>query len=154
MDPSEEDMRQQMFKTMVALEKAANAATAYFEAITPVPVAEPQSFTDFKCVRCTEKATTRDSQGLSVCEEHAKQPKTPTDDELKQMGKVIAKHHQALGLIATFGEFKDAGFGFQPPRGKITSLLGMRSCSDCVGTGWLARDETCKSCGSTGYIKA
>lgn len=152
MDPAEKEMREQMFKTMVALEKAANAATTYFEAVTPKPD-EPKSITDFKCVHCPEKATTRDNRGLSVCEEHVKQPKAPTEDELKQMGKIIAKHHQALGLIATFGEFKDAGFGFQPPRGKITSLLGMRSCSDCVGTGWLARDETCKSCNNTGYIK-
>lgn len=117
----EEQMREQMFKTMEALEKASNAATAYFEAITPK---EPEP------------------------------PKAPTDSELEQLGKVIAKHHQALGLIATFGEFKEAGFGILDPRRSITSKLGMRACADCGGTGWIARDETCKTCKRTGYIKA
>lgn len=118
--PADKEMREQMYKTLVALERAANAVADHFDA---------------------EKAKGEEA------------PTEPEPDAVEQLGMVVAKHHQALGLIATFGEFKEAGFGILDPRRSITSKLGMRACADCGGTGWIARDETCATCKRTGYIK-
>ena len=121
-DTTRLQMREQMFKTMVALEGAAIAATAYFE-----------------------------SMGRPA--EPVESPPEP-NEEIEQLGRVITKHHQALSILATFAEFKDSGFFGATPRGLMISMLGMRACSDCVGTGWLSRDEGCKPCRATGYIKS
>jgi len=114
--PAEDQMRQQMYKSLVALEKMCDAVTAY----------------------------------LAADEERRAKAET----ELDGMGKVVSKHHQALGILTTFSELKDVGLVGTTPRNKLVSLLGLRACPDCVGTGWIARDETCKNCGRTGYIKS
>lgn len=131
MDPAEDAMRTQMFKTMVALEKMCDAVTdflgqdgAQWPAAGAVKIVEEQEI-----------------------------PKATTGDELKSLGRIVAKHHQALGLVATFAEMRNIpAFGTQPARA-IADLLGMKACDECVGTGWIARDETCAKCGRTGYLK-
>jgi len=128
-------MRQQMFKTMVAMEKMADAVTDFLG-------------------RTGAQWPAAGSMVAGQTTEAAEPPRAPTGDELEKIGKVVAKHHQALAVIATYGVFKDAGFfGTQPDR-KLTSLLGMKACDECVGTGWIARDESCKKCGRTGYVKS
>lgn len=37
---------------------------------------------------------------------------------------------------------------------QIYRLLGLRPCEECRGTGWLARDETCKTCKRAGWLSA
>jgi hypothetical protein len=174
-DPAEDQMRQQMFKTMVALERMADAVTDFlgrsgqkWPAAGSMNVSE-ESDEDDEALRqlrmkvagggkCEHLHTQTQckvcAQWIERTAEVERRPPAPTEDELKQIGGVVAKHHQVLGLLATFGELKDGGVLNTPPRSKIISLLGMRACSDCVGTGWIARDETCASCGRTGYIKA
>ena len=125
MDPAEAEMRTQMFKSLAALERMCDAVTEHLTADKQPP----------------EQDT-------------PEPPKAPTEEGLAQLGKVVAKHHQALGLLATFGMMKDATAFGTPPAGRIAILLGMQACRNCVGTGWVARDETCDECGRTGYVKA
>lgn len=121
---TEAEMREQMFDTMVALELAAKAALLYFTSKTTVPEAkEPEP------------------------------PPKPAPKPLNTMPQLTdtAKQRRAIALIAKFAEFKDTSFGMLKAREKIANLIGMEACH-CVGTGWLARDETCKDCKGQGYL--
>lgn len=139
---AEEQMRQQTFNTMVALEEMANAVTAHLN-----PHLNPF------------EGVTRISGDLEVEGNLAVKGMTTVVNseagpgELENLGKVVAKHHQALGLIATFGMMKDKPASGTEPAWAISKLLGMKACKNCVGTGWIASDETCEECGRTGYIK-
>lgn len=119
---SEADIRNQMFLTMQALERAANAY-----------------------VLSIQKAPVESSKTVPA-------PTAPLDSDLKQIRETLDKLRKALAIIGTFGEFKKIFFGTHPNE-KVHSLVGLKSCS-CVGTGWVARDETCSECGQKGYIEA
>jgi len=137
---AEEQVREQMFKTMVALEKAANAVAKHLNPLEGV----------------TKVSGDLEVEGnLTVNGTTATGSSEVTPDVLAEISKVVAKHHQALALLASFGMMKDTPMlSGTEPAGKIASLLGMAACRNCVGTGWVARDETCSECDRTGYIKA
>jgi len=133
---SEADIRNQMFLTMQALERAANAYVlsiqkAPVESSKTVPAPTAPLDSDLKQIRET-------------LDKHRK--------ALAIIGTFLDKHRKALAIIGTFGEFKKIFFGTHPNE-KVHSLVGLKSCS-CVGTGWVARDETCSECGQKGYIEA
>jgi len=157
----EDDMRQQMFQTMISLERMAEAVTSFLTADRRPPersdgtsqisdeggdvhikgnlivdgnIEAKKDLTSYGCVSSVE----------SSYEDSSK---------LDELGKVISKHHRALGMIASFGMMKDKpAFGTEPARA-IANLLGMQACKNCVGTGWVARDETCGECDRSGYIR-
>ena len=132
-EPAEDQMRQQMYKTLGALERMADAVTDYLttDAVTDYPVADKKP---------AEEPEVTDPAASQV--------------ELDEMGKVVAKHHRALALLATFGMMKDKPMRGADPAKEIASLLGMAACRNCVGTGWVARDETCGECNKAGFLKA
>jgi hypothetical protein len=72
------------------------------------------------------------------------------DEILKQ----LASHRKALAIIGTVGGFENVSFGQSEPGRLVRSLVGLSACRECLGTGWLARDETCKTCAQNGYTKA
>jgi hypothetical protein len=123
-DPTDDPMQQQTLKTLEALEKMANAVTAYL---------------------------TADKQPAEAPEERASKASA---DALDEMGKVVAKHHKALALLVTFGMMKDKPMWSAEPADEIGALLGMKACRNCVGTGWFAGDETCGECKGSGFLKA
>ena len=164
--PAEDQMRQQMFNTMVALEKMAAAVTDHLTADK-----QPAQQDDDERRRDGQTAMLIDDDVVIkenlVVEGSIDAKKGLTtygcttmvesnfedSSKLDELGKVVAKHHQALALIATFGAFKDKhAFGTQPIRA-LANLLGLKACKDCVGTGWIARDESCDTCKQSGYIK-
>jgi hypothetical protein len=63
----------------------------------------------------------------------------------------LKAHRQALAIIARFGAFGGASFGLPDPQEQVARKIDLKAC-DCVGTGWLARDESCKGCGGRGYV--
>lgn len=79
------------------------------------------------------------------------QPTSPLDGDVEEIRKTLDAHRKALAVVAEFGQFKNVVFGMNPDR-QIQSLVKLRACPECVGTGWVARDETCKKCGRKGYI--
>lgn len=253
--PSEEQMRTQMFKTMVALEKAATSFTDYFDGFGDTPpkapgVEQPVSaysalraickscqgvvkFEDYTrqfnspedtctcdfvlldnidvppdvraiyiaihaaracppivaCPRCKRPSVVNDptklcssclrsaqnmnwknannadyffkgnvvvTGDLLVKGEHSsvesRSVPGPMQSELEDIRKQIADHRKAIAILSTFAQFKDSFFGTKPDRA-VQRLVGLKSCS-CVGTGWVARDEQCKQCSTSGYLKA
>jgi len=80
-------------------------------------------------------------------------PMAPLDSDLKEIRETLDKHRKALGLIATFGQFRDVGFFGTEPKQALSRLTKLRACPECVGTGWLARDESCKNCKTRGYLE-
>ena len=81
-------------------------------------------------------------------------PATQLDTDLKEIRETLTAHHKALAILSTFAQFIDVGFFGTKPSEKIKCLIGDRACVECVGTGWLARDERCKDCRGVGYLKA
>lgn len=123
MDPADDEMRKQMFKSLVALEKMCDAVTAHL-AVRPPEQSE------------------------------APEETSSAQESIDKMGGVVAKHHKALALLATFGMMKDRPTLGSEPSGEIARLLGMKACRNCVGTGWVARDETCGECNRSGFLTA
>jgi len=94
-------------------------------------------------------------RGVHAIRAAQKQGHGPASDSFPdEVRKELVKHRKALALISSFATFGDAGFfGVQPARA-IQSLIGSVACKECVGTGWVARDESCKHCHASGYIEA
>lgn len=74
-----------------------------------------------------------------------------TPGTLDRVIKRLDNHAKALAIIASFGGFENVSFGQSEPGGQVRSLAGISVCRECVGTGWLARDETCRDCNGKGY---
>ena len=167
--PVEDEMRAQMFKTMVALEKMAAAVTDHLTADKAEGPAQSDEPAGPKQDRQTAMLIDDDVviKGNLVVEGNIEAKKDLTtygcvtsveasyedSSKLDELGSVVAKHHQALGLLATFGTMKDGPNLGTSPIKALANLLGLKACEDCVGTGWIARDETCKTCKRAGYIK-
>jgi hypothetical protein len=160
-NPAEDEMRTQMFKTMVALEKMAMVVTHHLTADKRPPPENSREIKDGATtidgdLRVTGNLRVEGDSTISGCTSTvaSERQSLPLPTELEEIGKVVAKHHRALGLLATFGMMKDKpAFGTDPSQA-VARLLGMRACRNCVGTGWVARDESCDECERTGYIKA
>jgi len=84
----------------------------------------------------------------------ASQATAPLPTEVEVLQRMVNDHHRALALIVTFGQFKDAGFFGTKPDHAIARLIKLKACENCVGTGWVARDETCDQCKRRGYIES
>lgn len=80
-------------------------------------------------------------------------PMAPLDSDLKEIRETLDKHRKALAMLGTFAEFKDVGFFGTKPDRAVEGLIKLKACPDCVGTGWLARDESCRKC-KMGYFEA
>ncbi|KKK53413.1 hypothetical protein LCGC14_3095050, partial [marine sediment metagenome] len=194
--PTEEAMRTQMFKTMVALERMADAVTDHLTADKQPPEQNENSTT-----RCPEQKKTTEpcwsptppydqaqTERSDLCVncayplgDHRRAkiikgdlivngdltvkgctttigsqvvpgPMAPLDSDLREIREILGKHRKAIALVATFGQFKDVGFFGTKPERALQRLVRLKSCS-CVGTGWVARDESCKECKQQGYIE-
>lgn len=64
--------------------------------------------------------------------------------------KVQDDHRKALAVIAQF--FHSTNSFDLNPRREVERLIGIQACSECGGSGWLARDESCRTCGSKGFV--
>jgi hypothetical protein len=91
-------------------------------------------------------------QTTPVWPQGAPGPMAPLDGDIREIRETLDKHRKALAIIGTFGAFQDIFFGTKPNKA-VHRLVGLQSCG-CVGTGWVARDETCKTCGQSGYLEA
>ncbi len=226
--PSEEQMRTQMFKTMVALEKAATSFTDYFDGFGDAPPKAPgvehseavlqekrtrvseggscdHSRTQIQCKICAKwiaTDVTPNPPGVDYstllaecgncsglvrivnCERQwnspedtctcnpgiedllvppdVKQfyrrnidPQGPTGPpaDLTEIHKTLEAHRKALAIIGVFGGFENVGFSQMEPGRRVRDLAGLTACRECIGTGWIARDETCSNCKQQGYIK-
>ena len=121
MQPTDDEMRNQWYRTMLAAEDAFKSISAHLSG-----------------------DTARDSKGkLGVSRE------TPSDlDEIKNR---LDKHNKALAVIGSFVTFEKNSLGFDPAW-KVHSLVGLTACRECGGSGWLARDESCKNCKRSGFL--
>ena len=76
------------------------------------------------------------------------------DGDLQEIRKTLDNHRKALALLATFGRYAEPHrtrfFGKGVTR-EVQGLVNLKACPDCVGSGWIARDETCKRCSGVGY---
>jgi hypothetical protein len=72
--------------------------------------------------------------------------------DLTEINKRLDQHDKALSIIGVFGGFENVSFGQTEPGRMVRSLVGFSVCRECVGTGWLARDESCTNC-KKGYTK-
>ena len=78
----------------------------------------------------------------------------PRNEDLQKIWETITKHRKALAIIGTLGGFENVGFSQMEPGRKVRSLVELSACRECIGTGWIARDETCTNCNREGYIGA
>ena len=124
---TEEALQRQSLKTMAALERMANAIIEHLTADKQPAQQNPGP------------------QGVSG-------PTAPSDDALKSIHAVLGQHQKALAIIGTLGGFENVSFGQMEPGRQVRYLAGLTVCRECIGTGWLARDESCKNC-KKGYIK-
>jgi len=125
-EPTTEDvLQQQSLKTMAALERMANTITEHLTA--------------------DKQPTQQNPPGVDLST-------APSDYALKAIHAVLGQHQKALAIIGTLGGFESVGVGRPDPRSEVRYLSGLTVCRECIGTGWLARDESCKSC-KNGYIK-
>lgn len=79
-------------------------------------------------------------------------PTAPLDSDLKEIREQLDKHRKALAIIGSYANFEKVFFGLNPDRA-VHDLVKLKSCS-CIGTGWVARDESCSKCGMKGYIES
>ena len=134
-EPNETDVRVQLFHTLQAVERMANAVTAHLTADRQPAEQTPQD-------------------GIPENENDERYKKATTailPNELVGMRRELADHRRALALVSTFGVFHPSVIGMQPS--KAIYLLARLSACECVGTGWIARDERCKACDGKGYLE-
>ena len=188
---SEKDMRNQMFLTMQALERAANAYVEHLAADKSSPDVDMEVYGNMHamCSKCQGTVVLHDfdrnphdehdtcacgdgvrlediglAEGVKahyrrVWAERAPKPNPATApvsalvSELAEIRKTLEKHKKALAIIGTYAKFESGAHGSPPrPREVVKELAGLASCNQCVGTGWLDRDERCQSCRGNGYV--
>lgn len=151
MDPAETQMRKQMYNTMVALEKMATMVTGHLTGLSPLRQDEGGKY-HFDGDLVVDGDLTVMGTTTAVSSETIPGPAAPLSDDLGAIRKELDAHRKALAIIGTFGVFKDIFFGTKPDRA-VHHLVRLKSCS-CVGTGWVARDEQCAACKTSGYLEA
>jgi hypothetical protein len=200
--PSEEQMRTQMFKTMVALGRMADAVADHLtadkqpcETATTEPSEPPGPGFDgidygsvrVQCKRCEGliqfKDYVRDYNSIDdtcTCGDEPHPHELPSDvqraflvhfamrqgpqgpagpagppmrdEDVHKIWDTLANHRKALAIIGVFAGFENVSFGQTEPGRSVRSLAGLSVCRECVGTGWLARDESCTNC-KKGYVQ-
>jgi len=152
-DNTDRELKTQALKTMSALERMADAITEHLTTLMPTPEepdTEPGTAPDEVVI--DGKLTVKGDlvvEGTTVTISSETQP-----GELDELSRVITKHHQALGLIATFAMMKDQPARGMDPARAVATLLGMQACRDCVGTGREDGRHPCSFCQGTGYTRA
>jgi len=177
--PTEEEMRSQMFRTMRALEQMALSVSDLFADSQPTEEETETTYRSSADVQAeVDQLRDRVSRGEACDHQHTQtqcricakwmetalvpEPQVnegaqvnepaPLTHELEQINKMLAKQHRALALVAGYAEFEKSVFQV-PPADSITSLIRLKVCRLCAGTGWVARDESCDECGMRGYVK-
>jgi len=147
--PSEEAMRFQMIRTLQSLERMADAVTDHLTADKrPAETEESVVHTFHGDVIVKGHLTV---EGCTTTVE-SKHETAPLSDEIRGIQETLLKHRKALAVVASEAQFKDSFFGTSADC-QIASLVGLRSCKSCIGTGWIARDETCSECKRQGYME-
>jgi hypothetical protein len=153
--PPESQMRRQTYNTMRALERWADASVEFMTADKqPAKQNDDGPIVFERDVIMKGDLTVEGKQTTveSVSVTGPPGPMAPLDGDVEEIRKTLGSHQKALALVAQFFHSTNT-FGFNP-RNEVERLVGIKACDECCGSGWLARDETCKKCGRRGYTKA
>ena len=152
---TEQRMRSQMLLTMRAIQEMAKAVVDHLTADKRPPEQNENSRVprgERQTARLIDDVVIR---GLKIEGDLQVEGTTaPLDSDIAEIRKTLDQLRKALAVVSVFGEFKDAGVFGAKPSDQVARIIGLRVCEECVGTGWIARDETCKNCGQRGYLKA